>query len=91
MNNDPRKHYPPGRPAPRQSEGPRVGAQAPGQDISRAQDHWRVNLAEEWEITFWSREFGCTESELKGAVRQVGDVAGDVRAYLADSHQQQRS
>jgi len=42
-----------------------------------------VNVAEEWEVIFWSREFGCTEDELKGAVEAVGSNAGSVRAYLA--------
>jgi hypothetical protein len=47
-----------------------------------APDHWRVNLAEAWELAFWSREFACSEAQLREAVRQVGDNAGAVRARL---------
>lgn len=50
----------------------------------RAPDHWSVNLAEPWEIVFWTREFGCTEEELHRAVAAVGKTAARVRAYLAD-------
>ena len=50
----------------------------------RAQDHWSVNLAESWEIFFWTRELGCSEEELRRAVAAVGRTAGHVRAYLAD-------
>jgi AraC-like DNA-binding protein len=89
MNND-SKHPAPGRPVVRDREGPRIRAEAHAREI-RAQDYWRVNLEEAWEIRFWSREFGCSESELRSAVERVGDAAGDVRARLAHEHQQQRS
>ena len=49
----------------------------------RAQDHWRVNVAEAWEVRFWAREFRCSESELRHAVQAAGAMAGAVRAYLA--------
>jgi hypothetical protein len=49
----------------------------------RAPDHWRINLQEEWEIRFWTREFGVTEGELRSAVEHAGDTAGKVRSHLA--------
>jgi hypothetical protein len=49
----------------------------------RAPDYWRINLQEEWEVRFWTREFGVDETQLRDAVRQVGETAGQVRAYLA--------
>ena len=66
------RHYP---------DGP--DARAP-----RAQDYWRVNLAEAWEITFWTREFGCSEAQLKDAVRAVGQSAGAVRARVFEDQRQ---
>jgi AraC-like DNA-binding protein len=51
-------------------------------ETPHAQDHWRVNVAEAWEIAFWSKEFGCSEAQLRRAVAQAGDTAGAVRAYL---------
>jgi len=53
-------------------------------DERRAQDHWSVNIAESWEIFFWTRELRCSEDELRRAVAAVGKRARDVRAHLAD-------
>jgi len=84
------RNYPPGRSPPRHYELPRVEAESPGRVPPHAQDHWRVNLAEPWEITFWMREFHCSEEQLKHAVGAVGESAGAVRAHLRDEDQQQQ-
>ncbi len=52
------RNYPPGRSPPRHHDQ-HVEADAPDMFISRAQDHWSVNLGEAWEITFWMRQLGC--------------------------------
>ena len=85
------RNYPPGRFPPRYREQPRVEAESPDGFPPHAQDHWRVNLAEPWEITFWTREFCCSEGQLKEAVQAVGESAGAVRAHLHDEDQQQRN
>jgi AraC-like DNA-binding protein len=91
MNSESRNRHPPGQ-APPQHERPHVEARGPdGAGVPRAQDHWRVNLSEAWEIGFWGREFGCSEGELKRAVHAVGDCAGAVRAYLLQYRNQQRN
>jgi len=72
-------------------ERPRMELDAPDAGPPRAQDYWRINLREDWEITFWTREFGCTEEALKQAVAATGELAGGVRAYLQDQHQQRRT
>jgi hypothetical protein len=61
----------------------RLEANVPFADGMRAQDHWRVNVGEPWEVRFWSREFACSEDELRKAVREAGDGARRVRAWLA--------
>ena len=91
MHNDRTNHPPPGRPAAAHHERPQLGVEAGASQPLHAQDHWRVDLAEDWEIGFWSREFACSEHELKKAVHEVGTNAGAVRAYLASQYQQQRS
>lgn len=91
MHNDRDKHPPPGRPASSREERQQLGMEAIPQGALRAQDHWRVDVAQDWEIRFWSREFGCSENELKKAVADVGNNAGDVRARLACQDQQHRS
>jgi hypothetical protein len=81
--------FPPSRPAPQQqARQARARLEIPEGDVPRAQDYWRINLREDWEITFWTREFGCTEEALREAVRSVGDCAGDVRGRLLAEHQQ---
>ena len=60
-------------------------------EMLHAQDYWSVNLHEPWEVTFWAREFGCSEEELRHAVGRVGSRAGDVRAHLDDQRRQLRA
>ena len=62
----------------------RLEADSAFADGMRAQDHWRVNLGEPWEVRFWSREFRCSEDQLRQAVREAGDGAGSVRAWFAN-------
>lgn len=45
-------------------------------------DRSRVNTSEEWELRYWTKEFGVTEDELKAAVQAVGAGAEDVRKKL---------
>ena len=47
-----------------------------------AQDRSRINLEESWEITYWTKKFGCTEAELRDAIQEVGNAADSVRKYL---------
>ncbi|WP_080942501.1 MULTISPECIES: DUF3606 domain-containing protein [Pseudomonas] len=45
-------------------------------------DRSRINTSEEWELRYWTKEFGVTEDELKAAVQAVGAGAEDVRKKL---------
>lgn len=45
-------------------------------------DRARVNVNEDWERRYWSKEFGCTEAELRAAVKAVGVMVVDVRKHL---------
>ena len=60
-------------------------------EMLHAQDYWSVNLHEPWEVTFWAREFGCSEEDLRRAVAHVGSRAGDVRAHLSEQRRDTRS
>jgi hypothetical protein len=46
------------------------------------QDRNRVNTSEEWELRYWSNEFGVSQDQLKAAVDAVGPVVADVRKKL---------
>jgi hypothetical protein len=45
-------------------------------------DRTRVDVNQDWELRYWTRKFGCTATELRDAVRAVGNVAHSVEAYL---------
>ncbi|HUP91998.1 MAG TPA: DUF3606 domain-containing protein [Solimonas sp.] len=47
-------------------------------------DRSRINVEEKWERTWWCRKFGCTEQELRAAVRDAGPSAEAVGHYLRE-------
>lgn len=53
-------------------------------DITRRQpeDPQRININQPWEVEYWCDLLGCTESQLRAAVRAVGPMVKDVKAYL---------
>ena len=50
-------------------------------------DRDRVNVNEDWEVRYWCGEFGCTEDELRAAVRAVGPMRADVERRLQGATQ----
>ena len=46
-------------------------------------DASRVNVNEDYEVRYWTQTLGCTESQLRAAVKAVGVMVADVRAWLA--------
>lgn len=42
----------------------------------------RINLQEDYEVVAWCKALGCTEHELRTAVKAVGDDAVAVRKFL---------
>lgn len=47
------------------------------------QDRLRINVHEEHEVRYWTKELNVTRDELERAVKAVGVMAADVRKYLA--------
>jgi len=45
-------------------------------------DRSRVNTEQEYEVRYWSEEFGVTAEELKRAVQAVGSSTERVREHL---------
>ncbi|ANR86134.1 DUF3606 domain-containing protein [Cronobacter sakazakii] len=41
-----------------------------------------INLSESWEVKYWTQALGVTESQLRAAVKAVGNGTAKVRAYL---------
>jgi uncharacterized protein with von Willebrand factor type A (vWA) domain len=51
------------------------------------QDRKRINMAEGYELNYWTRQLGCTEQELISAIGVVGPQVDQVRTYLTDQRQ----
>jgi len=45
-------------------------------------DRSRINVNEDWEVEWWTRELGCSDAELREAVAAVGTSVVSVREYL---------
>jgi hypothetical protein len=45
-------------------------------------DPTRVALEEEWEVRWWYTKFGCTEVQLRSAIKRAGTTAVDVEREL---------
>jgi hypothetical protein len=46
------------------------------------QDRSRVNVNEEWEVRYWTKEFGVNEDQLRKAVQKVGPSTDAIRKEL---------
>ncbi|NII53656.1 DUF3606 domain-containing protein [Luteibacter sp. SG786] len=45
-------------------------------------DRSRINVNEDYEVRYWTKEFGISEDALRDAVKRVGPMVDDVRAEL---------
>lgn len=52
---------------------------------SSGQNDLRINIQDEAALREWSKKLDATPQELKDAVAAVGELAGDVEAYLKGS------
>ena len=51
--------------------------------IRDARDRARINLSEDYEVRYWTRELGVTKDELTRLVKQHGDSVEKARKALA--------
>jgi hypothetical protein len=53
-------------------------------DLSKRgkQDRDRINVNEPHELRHWAHKFGCTEEELRDAVKRAGPIAADVEREI---------
>lgn len=52
-------------------------------DIIAPDDKRRIDVNDPAEVSNWCKSFGCTEAELKAAVKAAGSTyAKDVQSYL---------
>lgn len=46
-------------------------------------DSSRVNISEDYEVSYWTDTLGCTKEELAEAVKKAGTSVKAVREYLS--------
>jgi hypothetical protein len=46
-------------------------------------DRQRISLDQDYELRDWAKSLGCTEQELRDAVKAVGNSAEAVRKHLS--------
>ena len=46
------------------------------------QDRSRINVNEDWEVRYWTKELGVSKEELEKAVQQAGPSVSAVRQHL---------
>jgi Protein of unknown function (DUF3606) len=56
--------------------------------IRGPQDRSRVNTEQDYEVRYWSQEFGVSEEQLRQAVQRVGSSADKVREHLRQGGRQ---
>jgi hypothetical protein len=49
---------------------------------SGSPDRYRIDLTEDYEIQFWTRELTVSERQLRAAIEAVGDTSKAVREHL---------
>jgi hypothetical protein len=48
-----------------------------------SQDRSKINMSEDYEVKYWSRELRVSKEQLQAAVDKVGNSAAAVRKELA--------
>jgi hypothetical protein len=54
--------------------------------IKRPEDPTKINIHEDWELNYWSRELHITKDELIEIVKKVGVSISDVKEELQRRH-----
>ncbi|AKV05041.1 hypothetical protein B723_01055 [Pseudomonas fluorescens NCIMB 11764] len=51
-------------------------------NLTRGSDEIRINVNDTFELKYWAKKFGVTTSEVKSAVKAVGDALSAVHSQL---------
>jgi hypothetical protein len=51
-----------------------------------AQDRQRINVHQDYEVDYWTKELGVSKERLKQFVTEHGDRVDDVRRALGKQH-----
>jgi len=50
--------------------------------IKQPQDPNRINIHQDWELTYWANKFGISQARLITVVKLVGVMVEDVKKHL---------
>jgi hypothetical protein len=50
--------------------------------LTHGSDEIRINVNDTFELSYWAKKFGVSRSELKSAVKAVGDAPSAVHSQL---------
>jgi len=50
--------------------------------IKQPEDPTKINVNQQWEIDFWTKTLGVSETQLRNAVRAAGPFVRDVKKHL---------
>ena len=51
-------------------------------NVRGPRDSKRINLTEDYEVSYWTKTLGISKSELEQIVKRVGVMADDVRKQI---------
>ena len=51
-------------------------------DKKRPHDASKVNVHESWEVTYWTKKFNVSKTQLEEAVKAVGTSAEAIKRHL---------
>lgn len=49
----------------------------------KVKDRSRINVSDASEVTYWCDKLSCSQTQLRAAVKMVGQAPSKVRAHLA--------
>ncbi|MCX8840418.1 MULTISPECIES: DUF3606 domain-containing protein [Vibrio harveyi group] len=49
---------------------------------TQPEDPKKINLAQAWEVDYWTKALGVSEARLRQAVKAVGVMVSDVKIHL---------
>lgn len=69
---------------------PRIGEGDMGTRFVKRADHvmrgnpdrLKIDIRDAWEVRWWCKQFGCTDTELRETVKVTGLLAAKVRKHL---------
>lgn len=54
-------------------------------DRTQPEDPNKINVNQSWEVSYWTKKLGVTETKLKQAVAAVGVMVDDVKKWLKNN------